>query len=143
MSDDRITVEELRYISVFQEITGATVYRCIVDESNNKLYVLVARGDLGRAIGKRGYNIKILRSLLKKDIEVIEYSESIDGMVKNLFPGAKILGVRVTNRGEERIVNLKVAEEDKGRVIGKDGRNIKKARLILGKLFGINKVYVR
>jgi len=74
---------------------------------------------------------------------VIEYSEEINGMVKNLFPGAKILSIKVTNRGDEKIVNLRVAEEDKGRVIGRDGRNIKKARLILGKLFGVTKVYVR
>ncbi|MFN4045768.1 MAG: NusA-like transcription termination signal-binding factor [Acidilobaceae archaeon] len=143
MSEDRITVEELRYISVFNEITGATAFRCIVDSETGKFLFLVKKGDLGKAIGKNGRNIKILGDLLKKPLEVFEYSEDIAGMVRNLLPGVDVLKVDVSERGEEKIVVVKVREEDKGKAIGKDGRNVKRARLVLNRMFGVTKVVIK
>jgi N utilization substance protein A len=143
MSEDRITVEELKYMSIFSEVTGATVYRCLIDGENGKLYFLVKRGDLGKAIGRNGRNIKVLSELFKKQIEVFEYSDDITEMVKNLFPGVEILKVDVIERGEERIVNVTVKEEDKGKAIGRDGRNVKRARMILGRLFNVSKLTIK
>ena len=143
MSEDRITVEELKYMSIFSEVTGATVYRCLVDGETGKLYFLVKRGDLGKAIGRNGRNVKVLCDLFKRQIEVFEYSENLVEMVKNLFPGVEILRVDVSERGEEKIVNISVREEDKGKAIGRDGRNVKRARSILGRLFKVSKLSIR
>jgi len=38
---------------------------------------------------------------------------------------------------------VRVKEEQKGAAIGKGGRNVKRARLILQRLFNIDKVIVR
>jgi N utilization substance protein A len=143
MSEDRITVEELKYMSIFSEVTGATVYRCLIDGESGKLYFLVKRGDLGRAVGRNGRNIKVLSELFKRQIEVFEYSDDIAEMVKNLFPGVEILKVDVIERGEGKIVNVTVKEEDKGKAIGRDGRNVKRARMILGKLFNVSKLTIK
>jgi len=143
MSEDRITVEEFKYMSVFSEVTGATVYRCLIDGESGRLYFLVKRGELGKAIGRNGRNVKILSEIFKKPIEVFEYSEDLTEMVKNLFPGVEILSVDVTERGEDKIVVVTVKEEDKGRAIGRDGRNAKRARLILGRLFGVSRLVIR
>jgi len=143
MSEDRITVEELKYMSIFSEVTGATVYRCLIDGESRKLYFLVKRGDLGRAVGRNGRNIKVLSELFKRQIEVFEYSDDIAEMVKNLFPGVEILKVDVIERGEGKIVNVTVKEEDKGKAIGRDGRNVKRARMILGKLFNVSKLTIK
>ncbi len=143
MSEDRITVDELKYMSIFSEVTGTTVYRCLVDGESGKLYFLVKRGDLGKAIGRNGRNIKVLSELFKRQVEVFEYSEELVEMVKNLFPGVEILKVSVSERGDEKIVNIVVREEDKGRAIGKDGRNVKRARVILGRLFKVSKLTIR
>ena len=64
--DDRITLEELRYISVFQELTGVTVYRCVADSEFNRLIFLVGKGEAGRAIGRNGRNVKRARLVLGK-----------------------------------------------------------------------------
>lgn len=143
MSEDRITVEELKYMSIFSEITGVTVYRCFVDGDSGKLYFLVKKGDLGKAIGRNGRNVRVLSELFKRQIEVFEYSDDLVEMVKNLFPGVEILKVDVTERGDERVVSITVREEDKGRAIGRDGRNVKRARLILGRLFNVSRLTVR
>jgi len=143
MSEDRITVEEFKYMSIFSEVTGATVYRCLIDGESGRLYFLVKRGELGKAIGRNGRNVKILSEIFKRPIEVFEYSEDLTEMVKNLFPGVEILSVDVTERGEDKIVVVSVKEEDKGRAIGRDGRNAKRARLILGRLFGVSRLVIR
>jgi len=138
-----IDIEELRYLSIFQEFTGAMVYRCIVDKDGGRLIFLVDGADLGKAIGKNGKNVKMLTKLFNRSVEVVEYAGDVEGMIRNLFPGVKILGIDVTSRGDEKMVIVKVAEEDKGRAIGRDGKNVKRARLVLSKLFGISKVSIR
>jgi len=143
MVEERITPEELRYLSILEELTGALGIRCIVDEDNNKLIFLVKDTDVGKAIGKGGKNVKLLRALLKKNIEIVPYGEDLDTMVKNLFPSVKILGIDVNERNGEKQVIVKVAEEDKGRAIGKEGRNIKRARLVLQKLYGVSSVIIK
>lgn len=143
MVEERITPEELRYLSILEELTGALGIRCIVDEDNNKLIFLVKDTDVGKAIGRGGKNVKLLRALLKKNIEIVPYGGDLDTMVKNLFPSVKILGIDMNERNGEKQVIVKVAEEDKGRAIGKEGRNIKRARLVLQKLYGVSSVVIK
>lgn len=143
MVEERITPEELRYLSILEELTGALGIRCIMDDDNNKLIFLVKDTDVGKAIGRGGKNVKLLRSLLKKNIEIVPYAEDLESMVRNLFPSVKILGITVNERNGEKQVVVRVAEEDKGRAIGKEGRNIKRARLVLQKLYGVSSVVIR
>ena len=143
MSDDRITVDELRYLSVFQNFTEAVAYRCIVDNEGNRLIFLVNKGDLGKAIGRSGKNVRMLSKILNKNIEIVEYSDDVDGMIRNLFSGVKILSIDIITRGDEKIAIIKVPEEDKGKAIGRQGRNIKRARLVLSKLFNISKITIK
>ncbi len=143
MSEDRISLDEIRYMSIFQNFTGVTVYRCIIDEDDNKLIFLVGKGEAGKAIGRGGRNVRILRESLGKDIDVVEYSDSLEEMVKNLFPGVRIKKITVRGRGDGKIVEVRVDEKDKGAAIGRGGRNVKRARLVLNKLFGVSRVVVR
>ena len=141
--DDRITLEELRYISVFQELTGVTVYRCLVDEEFNRLIFLVGKGEAGRAIGRNGSKVRALKEILGRDIEVVEYSEDLKEMVKNLFPGVRIRSIQISKRGGGVMIRLSVEEEDKGVAIGRNGKNVKRARLVLSRLFGVERVVIR
>ena len=144
MSDKgKITIDELRYLSIFQEFTGAMAYRCIIDKEGGRLIFLVDGSDLGKAIGKKGANVKFLSKLFNKSVEIVEYANDLEQMVKNLFPGVKILDVQVTTRGDEKYVTVKVAEEDKGKAIGRDGKNVRRARLVLSELYGVSRVTIK
>ncbi len=144
MDEDKITIEELKYIAMFQEFTGAVAYRCIREDTDNKLYFLVNPSDLGKAIGKKGANVKMLSKLFKKKIEIIAYSPelSLEEVVKNLFPGVNVLSVELQEKNGEKRVLVKVEESDKGKAIGREGRNIARARKILKVLFDIEKVII-
>lgn len=140
---DRIGLEELRFISLFQDITGAMVYRAIEDTEGNRIFYLVDKNDIGKAIGKDGRNVKTLSRILNKNVEVVEYSADLESMVRNLFPGVTILKIDVVDRGDGKVVYVKVKDDEKGKAIGRDGRNVKRARIILTKLFNVDKVVIR
>lgn len=144
MSGDRITLEELRLLSIFQEFTGAAAFRCIRDEESNKLYFLVSPADIGKAIGRRGANVKMLSKLLGKQVEVIPYSPdmTLEEFLSKLLMGARILSIKLVERGNEKRLIVKVHEADKGKAIGRGGRNIERARKILRIMYGIDKVII-
>ena len=140
---DRIDLEELRYMSLLQDLTGAMVYRAIVDSDGNRIFYLVDKGDMGKAIGKDGRVVKTLSKILNKEVEIIEYAQDLETMVRNLFPGVTILRVDVVDRKDGKIVYVKVRDDEKGKAIGRDGRVVKRARIVLNKLFNVDKVVIR
>jgi len=140
---DRIGLEELRYISLLQDLTGAMVYRALEDDNDNRIIYLVDKNDVGKAIGKDGRNVKMLSKMLNKNVEIVEYANEIDNMVRNLLTGVTVLKVEVTERDGLKTVYVKVKDDEKGKAIGKDGRNVKRARLVLNRLFNVDRVVIR
>ena len=128
-----ITLDQnaLRYISVFERVTKTVVKDCI--ETQDKLVFIVANGQIGAAIGKRGENVRKLHEMLKKNLDIIEYSDDPGEFVRNIFHSFKIRGVEIENRGRKIHATVSVESKDKGKVIGKDGRNLKLARDILSR----------
>jgi NusA family KH domain protein, archaeal len=140
---DRIGLEELRYISLLQDLTGAMVYRALEDDNDNRIIYLVDKNDVGKAIGKDGRNVKMLSKMLNKNVEIVEYANEIDNMVSNLLTGVTVLKVEVTERDGLKTVYVKVKDDEKGKAIGKDGRNVRRARLVLNRLFNVDRVVIR
>ncbi|MET1101511.1 MAG: NusA-like transcription termination signal-binding factor [Pyrodictiaceae archaeon] len=143
MPNIRLTVEEMRYMSLFQDITNAVARDCIIDKENNKLIFITRPGDAGKAIGRRGSNINKLRRLLNMDIEVVEYADNLEDFVKNIFAPARVLGVRVVNKEGVKVAYVTVDPNDKGRAIGRGGRRVHIAKLILKRYFDIDDVKIR
>ncbi|MDP8002972.1 MAG: NusA-like transcription termination signal-binding factor [Caldisphaera sp.] len=142
-SGDRIDLEELRYLSLFQDLTNAMAYRCITDNEANRVFYLVNKNDVGKAIGKDGKNVKSLSKILNKSVEIVEYSDNVEEMAKNLFPGISVIKVDLIDKDNTKTVYVKVKDDEKGKAIGKDGKNVKRAKIILNKLFGVEKVVVK
>jgi N utilization substance protein A len=143
MPEIKLTVEEMRYMSLLQDLTGAVARDCIIDQENNRIIFIVRPGDAGKAIGRRGVNINRLRRLLNKEIEVLEYAEKLEDMVKNIFAPARVLGVKLVNREGKRVVYVTVDPNDKGRAIGRGGRKVAIARLVLKRYFDVDDVRIR
>ncbi len=139
----RLTAEEIRYMSLLQDLTGAVARDCIVDNENNRIIFIVRPGDAGKVIGRRGVNINRLRKIFNKDVDVVEYADNLEDMVRNIFSPAKILGMRLVNRGDRKILYVVVDPNDKGKAIGRGGRKISLARLVLKRYFDIDDVKIR
>ncbi|BBG24511.1 hypothetical protein IC006_1833 [Sulfuracidifex tepidarius] len=138
----RLTPEEMRYISLFQDITKAAVKDCIIDQENNRIIFLVDSKDMGMAIGKSGINVKKLKKSLGKDVEIVAFSDNLDDMVKFLMSPARVRSIRLVNSDSKKSVYVTVDPQDKGIAIGKSGKNVVRAKLILKRYMDIDNVVI-
>ncbi len=139
----KLTSREMRYIALFQSITGATVKDCIVDPELNRIIFVVKEGSVGMAIGKRGKNIHLLEKMTGKKHEVIEHSDNPAQFIKNALKPAKVDEVRITERMDGKtIAVISVDPRDKGVAIGKNGRNAERIRFLAKRYFQIQNVSI-
>jgi len=139
----KFTSVEMRFIALFQSITGATVKDCIVDSDLNRIIFVVKEGSIGMAIGKRGKNIHLLEKMTGKKHEVIEHSDNPTQFIKNALKPAKVDEVRITERMDGKtIAVISVNPKDKGVAIGKNGRNAERIRFLAKRYFQIQNVSI-
>lgn len=67
------------------------------------------------------------------------YKELLEYIVKNLVSNKDVITVEEANTDAKIVLRLKVAKEDMGRVIGKEGRIIRSIREIINAYAGKNK----
>jgi N utilization substance protein A len=139
----RLTSKEMRYIALFESITGATVRDCIVDDEQNRIVFVVKEGDVGVAIGKGGKNIHLLERMTGKKHEIIEHSTNPQQFIKNALKPAHVTEIRITERPDGKsIAVVSVNPRDKGVAIGKNGRNAERIRFLAKRYFQIQSVSI-
>jgi len=138
----RLTSEEMRYIALFESITGATSKDCVIDDKNGRIIFVAKEGEMGLAIGKAGKNINMLRNMTGRQIEVVENAETPEQLIKNSLSPARIKEIRITEKPEKKIVVVEVEPRDKAIAIGKNGRTIDKTRMLAKRYFQIDHVVI-
>ena len=123
-----LTEDCMRLISQFERLTGAGSRDCVIDERNNRLIFVVNPGEMGLAIGRQGSSIKKAMDVMGKKIEVVEYSPDPEQFIRNCFLPAKVTSVDFDGEGDSRVAHIEVRDEDRGIAIGKEGKNIFKAK---------------
>ncbi|MCD6488665.1 MAG: NusA-like transcription termination signal-binding factor [Desulfurococcales archaeon] len=138
----KLTPEELRYMALLHELTGVHVRDCIIDDEFNRIIFVVNPSEVGQAIGPRGINVQRLRKILGRNIEIVGYSEKLEEMIRFVLIPARVRDVRIVTRGGKKTIYVSVEPSDKGIAIGKNGKNVARARLLLGRYFGIDNVVI-
>ncbi|MFO1533997.1 MAG: NusA-like transcription termination signal-binding factor, partial [Thermoplasmatota archaeon] len=118
--------ETLRLFALFEQLTGARV-KDVVEEDDRNTF-LVEEGQVGKAIGKGALNLQRLREHLKKDIEIVGYAKDPQQFVANLFHRFNVESIEWEDRNGDIIAHVKIPQEDRGKAIGKGGRNIQLVR---------------
>ena len=126
----------IKIISLFESMTKARVKDCI--EEDDIIFFIVHEGQLGQAIGKGGKNINQVKERLKKNIDVIEYSQDINRFIRNIFHKYKIKNVEMDHKGEKPVALISVSIRDKGKVIGRNSRNLRTAKEIMKRYHDID-----
>ena len=139
----KFTSKEMRFISLFESITGANVKDCIVNEEQSRVIFVVKEGEIGMAIGRGGRNIHTLEKMTGKKHEIIEYSERPAQFIKNALKPAMVKEVRITERPNGKTMAVvTVNPRDKGVAIGKNGRNAERLRFLAKRYFQIENVSI-
>jgi len=139
----KLTGDEMRYIALFENVTGAVATDCIIDDKRDRVIMIVKPGNAGLAIGKHGQRIKMLRNMVKRDVEIVEYADNPVDLIKNCFAPARIKEIRITERlDNKRVAVVAVEDQDRGVAIGREGKTVERTRLLAKRYFQIDNVVI-
>ena len=122
-------------ISYFQNMTGSSVIDCISER--DEIYFVVAKGHYGLSVGKGGIKIKNAEKMLKKNIRIFEYSENAEEFIKNAIPETQEIIMKDDG------IEVRIKQQDRAKVIGKAGKNIKILNRFLERLYSLGNLKVK
>ena len=131
----KLDTQLIQTINFFQNMTGSSVIDCIAE--NDELYFVVAKGHYGLSVGRGGIKIRNAEKALKKSIRIFEYSENIEEFIKNAIPETQEISIK------EDMIEVHVKQQDRAKVIGKAGKNIKIINRFLERLFNKGNLKVK
>ena len=139
----KLSTDQMRLMSLFQSVTGATARDCVEDEKKDRVIFVVNEGKMGLAIGKGGSHIKNLQNLVKRNVELVEYSDDATKFLKNILNSKLISDVKMNTRADGSLQAIVTVDpKKKGIVVGREGRNAEKARLLAKRYFEISSVLI-
>ncbi|WP_342304545.1 NusA-like transcription termination signal-binding factor [Methanolobus sp. ZRKC5] len=141
MGEIRLSTESIRYIALFENVTGAAVKDCIIDD--DRIIYVINTGDMGAAIGRNGDHINRVKKTVDKLIDLVEYSDEPATFIKNAFGPVSVKSVNITSRNNKRLAYVEVSNKDKGLAIGRNGKNIEKVKLVAKRHHDIDDVILQ
>jgi NusA-like KH domain protein len=105
----KFSMEDILLINAFEKISNVSAKDCIIQ--NNIISYFVKEKEIGKAIGKKASNVKLLEKKLNKRIEIIGYYEKPEDVLAKTF-NIKINEVKKKNK---RLI-ISVNADDKKKV---------------------------
>ena len=143
MPEIKLSSDQLSLMSMFQGMTGATARDVVVDEKRDRVIFVIAQGQMGLAIGKDGASVKKIERAVHKPVEVVEWADDVEGLVRNTLGAKYVQEIRVNDKldGTKGIVVI-VDSRKKGAVLGLGGKNAEKVRLLARRYFDVSNVQI-
>ncbi len=144
MGEITISEDDMRLIAQFENLTGAGARDCVVDEKFGRILFVINPGEMGLAIGKKGASVKKASDAFGKKVEVVEYNPDKVQFLRNCFLPVQIQVVTFEqDKDGAEVAYIEVQPEDRGLAIGKEGRNIIKAKKLAFRQFDLVNVELR
>jgi len=128
-----LTDDTMRFITLFENVTRAQALDCL--DKGELLIFVVPKKQVGLAVGKQGENIRKLKDMMKKNIEVVGFSRDLEAFLRSIFHNYRVKNVTIQEKGEVTYAKVAVDPGQKGRAIGRGGTNLRLAREIVNRYF--------
>jgi len=127
--------------TVFTALTGITPIDYY--ESGSTITFLIDKSELRKF---RAVALDVIRNIsaeLKKQVEVVVFSENLEKFIQNLFRPAKVENViKREIKNKKTALLVKVPVWDRGKALGKNSYKLYRARYFLSKYFDIEHVRI-
>ncbi|MBR9683018.1 NusA-like transcription termination signal-binding factor [Candidatus Woesearchaeota archaeon] len=124
--------EMMGIISLLGRLTRARIKDCFKEEDT--IYCIVEKGEIGKAIGKGGVNIKRIGQIVKKKVRMIEFGDTPAEFVKNLIFPTRVEEIRE----EDGVVEIVGGDKrTKGLLIGRGGENLTFLNKVVKRFFEV------
>jgi N utilization substance protein A len=134
-------------MSILENLTGTLPKDCVIDpnpKNDKRLIAVVLRQDVGKFIGRGGSLIRRMKLELQREIEVVQWADDIEEFACNTVKPARVSKVEVIARKDsKKAVIITVPHSDRGKAIGKGGRTISRAKLLLKRYFSVENVVIK
>lgn len=128
----------LKYMSLFFNATRVQPKDCIIDEHG--VLFIVPSGEIGRAIGGGGSNIRRIENLIKKRVKVAEFEDNMIMFIEKLSYPAKIKEI---GQEEDRVMITALDTESRGMLIGRNASNLRRMEAIVRRYFPLREIKVK
>jgi N utilization substance protein A len=136
-------MDDMAMIARFEQITGAAAIDVIRDDEGDRIIIVVREKQLGKAIGKRGVNVRAASDAFGRVVDVVEIADTAEEFVKSALAPARVEGVKIIeHRDGNKVASVTVKNEDRGIAIGRDGRNVARARILVKRHFDLDNVVI-
>ena len=136
-------MDDMAMIARFEQITGAAAVDVIRDDEGDRIIVVVRAKQLGKAIGRGGVNVKAASDVFGRAVDVVEMAETAEEFVKSALAPARVETVKIIeHRDGNKVASVTVKTEDRGIAIGRDGRNVARARILVKRHFDLDNVVI-
>lgn len=122
--------------------TSVHIMDCVIEPE--RVVFVVQKGYLGVALGREAINLNRLKQQFSKEVKFIEMDEDKATFVKNLFKPFVPERVEMDQKpdGGPLIATVMLKADDKGKAIGKGGKNINLVRALAKRHHLIDEVKV-
>jgi len=139
----KLSMDDMAMIARFEQITGAAAIDIIRDDEGERIIVVVRAKQLGKAIGRGGVNVKAASDVFGRAVDVVEMAETVEEFVKSALAPARVEAVKIIeHRDGNKVASVTVKSEDRGIAIGREGRNVARARILVKRHFDLDNVVI-
>lgn len=134
-----IDMKFIRYLNLFEKITRVRAQYCFF--YNSTILFLVQLGDVPRAIGESGKNIKKLSQILEKKVKIIAVPRGKEDILK--FASDIVYPIKIKNiEIKDDCANINAGVQNRATLIGRNKTRLAEMKEILGQYFGIKELKI-
>jgi N utilization substance protein A len=139
----KLSMDDMGLIARFEQITGVSAVDIVRDDDGERIIVVVRAKQLGKAIGRGGINVKAASDAFGRSVDIVEMAETAEDFVKSALAPARVEAVKIIeHRDGTKVASVTVKSDDRGIAIGRDGRNVARARILVKRHFDLNNVVI-
>lgn len=125
-------------MALFEQITRTSLKDCIIDE--NQITFIIKGDNVGKAVGKKGSNVKLLENKLGKKIRIVKFDDNCAQFTQNLiYPLRNV----IIEKEDNEIIITGPDTKTKALLIGRNSQNLRKLEYIIKRYFDIGKIKVK